>query len=276
MNSSKKNVLIISLFILLALTAKAQPLRKSVLSLATGYVSGDNSLSRNNSSQVLFWGNYAFSTLDEISAVYKKFSYNNSQQKYNETFFAIKTNLNFFPFYVSASYGGLSGTFTPRNSYPDAKATFYAGDVTYYNNLFFYRAAAEYVSIDWQSKENVVTVEGDITWRPTKYFYVMLGGNHAKSDSGYSFSSVSYEIFWQPVNFFNVTFKKYFGKHRFYYDADYMIMYNFPFTEQGAQALYLRFYPWKTLSVIFNYERREYELFSVEYYSISLRYDFIF
>ncbi len=265
-------------FLLLLFSASVfgQPLRKSVLSLAAGYVSGDNSLARNNSSQILFWGNYAFSSLDEISVVYKRFKFRQTEKSYSEHFYAVKGKLNFFPLFISASAGKLDGTFTPREQYPDASAEFYTGDVTLYNNLMFYTFSGEYVTVNWETKEKIYTGEVKITWRPTKYFAVTVGGGYSQSDYDSLYKSLSVEIFWQPLSFFNVSYKGYAGERRFYYDSDYMVAYNFPYTEKGARAVYLRFFPWRTLSVILNYEHRQYDLFAAEYYSLSLRYDFMF
>ncbi len=267
---------IFPVLILIFVNASGQPLRKSVFSLAAGYVSGDNSLAEKNSSQLVLWGNYAYSSLDEISVVYKKFQFSQDEKSYNENFFAVNGKVNLFPFYFSASAGKLKGIFNPRESYPDASADIFAFEATYYKNLFFYTFAGKFVNIDWQTNEKIFTGEGKITWRPTKYFSATLGGLVSQSDYDSLYKAVSVEFFWQPLDFFNISFLEYFGERRFYYNPDYMIFYSLPYTEKGARSFYLRFYLWKKLGLILNYEYRDYDLFSAEFYSISIRYDFIF
>ncbi len=255
----------------------AQPLRKSVFSVASGYVYGKTTGVKNNSSQFFLWSNYAFSSLDEISAVYKKFSLNNRGISFNEDFLALNATLNFFPFYYSISLGGAAGKFNPSQYIPGkVSSQFYSGKVTFYNHLFFYSVQTEYVSIKWKIREDVYSGSANVTWRPTKYFTVTSGGLISRSSLDTSYYAFSFEIFWQPFDFLNISFGQYFGKHRYFYDSDYMIFYEYPYTEYGARTVYLRFYPLKNLGIILNYEHRNYNFSSTEYYSLSLRYDLVF
>jgi len=52
--------------------------------------------------------------------------------------FAVKGKLNFFPFYLSASYGKLSGKFAGGAELPDNSAVFFVGEGIYYYKLFFF------------------------------------------------------------------------------------------------------------------------------------------
>jgi len=270
----KKKILF--LIIISNLSFFAQPLRKNVLSVASGYVLGYNSFTKGSSSQIILWGNYLFSSLHEISAVYKKFNLENNGNAYKEDFFAIKGKVNLFPFYFSLTYGKLNGVFSPAKRLPDFISYFFNGKATYYNHLIFYSLSSEYVNIAWKKEEKIFSGMIEITWRPSKYFAFTIGGLTSGSNMDSSYTALSLELFWQPFQFLNISAKSYFGKHRFYYDADYMIMYNFPYTETGASSFYLRIYPWHNLGIILNYEHRNYEFAFAEFYSLSLRYNLNF
>ncbi len=265
------------LFLLIAFSSVfSQPLRKSVLSVSSGFVAENNSADSSNAMQFFFWGNYQFSSLDEISLMYKKYL----TAGYDESLVALKASTNFFPFYFTFSFGQLGESSTQasgrRNvSYTSSSADFYYANATYYHKLVFYSLSLEHVSINWDTKEKVYSAEAKVTWRPSKDLSFTIGSLYAQSDNDTSYADFSFEAFWQPVYFFNVSFKGYFGEHRYYYDGDYMIMYSFPYTEKGSESLYFRFYPWKTFSLIFNYESRKFDTFNVDYFSLSFRYDFL-
>ncbi len=262
------------LLLIVGSVLSAQPLRKNVLSFAGGYVLGNASDNAKNSEQFLLWGNYLSSSLDEYSVALKKFSVSKNESVYKEDFIALKGFFNFFPLYFSASFGGLKGKFNQGDFQSNSNFYFLAVSSTYYHRLLFYSLKGKYVISKGLTKEEIYSGEMKVTWRPTKYYSFAFIPNLSQSSGDSNFVSLGLEFFWQPLPFFNISYYQYWGKRRFNFNDNYLILYNTPFTEQGGRSVYLRFYPISKLSLILNYEHRSYETFTQEYYSVSLRYDF--
>ncbi len=266
-------LLIISL--LFSLTY-SQPLRKSVFSIAGGYIKGNNSLvNYKSSNQYLFWARYAFSSLDAVSVSYKKNNIQYTGFNYSENFLIAGAEVNFFPVYFIFDYGNARGEFSGNTDLPNFSGDIFSADLIYYNSLFFYSLNGKFIRTNWKTREKFYSVLPKLTWRPTKYFSASVFGQVSKSDSGTYYNSYGYSIFWNPLPIVSFSIKEYFGSRKYDFDSEYKVFYGIPFVEKNARIFYVRIFPWRTLSIILNYEHRNYETFAQEYYSASLRYDFI-
>ncbi len=276
--NAKKNITIFILFFLLLQTSLfSQELRKSLLSVTGGYVVGNNSSYKNNSSQYLIWGDYYFSTLDEVSAVYKRFSLNENTFDYNENFFAVKGLMNFFPFYIRGAFAHLNGEYNNANLSYNISGNMFSGEGVYYYKLFFTSLGVKYISFNgYGNSEKLVVGFGDIKWRPAQWFSVTLGTqimNSFLTDSLYK--SVNLEFFWAPVKFANFSVMGFAGERKYNFDRNYLISYNIPDKETGAYSAYIRVFPVRQIGLIMNYEKHFYDEFSVEYYSLSVKFNLL-
>ncbi len=276
--SGKRMLFVLILFsLLLHNSLFSQELRKSLFSVTGGYVVGNNSSYENNSSQYLIWGDYYFSTLDEISAVYKRFSLNENTFDYNENFFAVKGLMNFFPFYIRSAFAHLSGKYNNANLSYNISGNMISGEGIYYYKLFFTSLGGKYISFNgYGNSEKLAVGFGDIKWRPMQSFAVTLGTQIMKSlisDSLYK--SVNIEFFWSPVKFANFSVMGFTGERKYNFDRNYLISYNLPDKETGAYSAYVRVFPVRQIGLILNYEKHFYNAFSVEYYSLSVKFNLL-
>ncbi len=269
-----KKVFLLFLFLILLLnTSFSQELRKSMLSLTTGYVAGNNSSYENNSSQYLIWGDYYFSSLDQISGVYKKYKLNESGFDYNENFYAVKGLLNFFPFYFAGAFARIDGTYKNQNENYKTTGNIFSGEGTYYYNLFFFTIGGKYISFSGSDK--LTAGFGEIKWRPSLYFSVSLGAQIMRNPQDSLFTSMNLDFFYAPYKFINFSLSGFAGERKYNFDKDYLIAYNIPDKEIGAYSTFVRIFPIKKIGFIMNYEKHFYDNFFVEYYSLSVKYNLL-
>jgi len=244
------------------------------VSPAIYYTYGDYNNS-GNSKGIAGYASVQLGINDLFVAGYENLLIKNQSWNYKQDYEAFGYIKNFYPFYLNLSLAFVQGKFnSPLYDDYDYKDKVYLGDINFsYNyNFYFFGAGATIQQLNGYSNINTQFYYFKLSWMPENTFSISLKPAYTKTDDNREGYSLGGKVFYSPYYFLNFTLSGFVGKRVFYFDPDYLTLFNQYETQRNSYGINMKIIPVKYLTVVAGYNFADFTDYNITYYTVGLKY----
>jgi hypothetical protein len=219
------------------------------------------------------YASLSWNGLDYAVAGVENMKITSSPWTYDQQLFVVGGLKNLYPFYLTAHYGMLVGTFTlpvPRYSYQDHLHIVNAG-LAYNVDMFFLGLTYTYVNVRGYKRLESHQSGVSAQWLVDPALSIDLHPLYTSLTDGRAFTSVSAELSYSPWLPFLLQISGTAGRRAYFFNPKLLTFFNQDQTQKNLWGVRGEYTLEKTLTFIASYQSSEFEGYTARYLSLGAR-----